>query len=618
MTLADHLRSLPDDELAALLAARPDLGLPVPGDFSAMANRAQSRLSVTRALEGLDQFTLEILDALRLVDGSGGEPTIERLTELVAGQASSEQVVRAVDTLRHKALVYGPGLRLVDAVEECCSAYPADLGRPAADLDAAAGALAGDPVALRAAVDNAPEPARAVLDRLAAGPPIGTVANARLTTDDTPVRWLISRHLLVPIDDDTVELPREIGLMLRRHPLGELHPEPPANDVTRQDPAKADAAGAGQAMEAVRQVEALLEALAADQIPVLRSGGMGIPALRRGALDCVAGLPDGAAPTAGDVSVRLAWQAPRRGGRHRDESVRWALEQAAALGITGLGTLTGYGRLLLAGDEVEATATLGKLLPEPIDHVLVQADLTVVVPGPPEPSLAEELSLVADHESAGGATVYRVTPASVRRALDAGMGSDELHELFRSRSVTPVPQGLTYLIDDAARRHGGIRVGSAGAYLCSDDTARLAEALADRRLEHLALRRIAATVLVTPYAPARPRTPRVAEDFTRFDRTRALAVVAAIRRGDETASRVRRAPLPRTAGSVTETLAVLQQAMRFGRQVWVGYVDAHGGDASRLVRPISMGGGYLRAADGRTDMVHTFALHRITSATPAD
>jgi hypothetical protein len=748
MTLADHLRSLPDDELAALLAARPDLGLPVPGDFSAMANRAQSRLSVTRALEGLDQFSLEILDALRLIDGSGGEPTIERLSELVDGQASSEQLVRAVDTLRHKALVYGPGLRLVDAVEECCSAYPANLGRPAADLDAAAGALAGDPVALRAAVDNAPEPARAVLDRLAAGPPIGTVANARLTTDDTPVRWLISRHLLVPIDDDTVELPREIGLLLRRHPLGELHPEPPANDVPRQDPAKADAAGAGQAMEAVRQVEALLEALAADQVPVLRSGGMGIrelrrlakttgldeslaalqlevaaasglldddreaeprwlpttaydawreadaavrwirlagawltmprqpgavgrrererlvnvlageverigaPALRRSALDCVAGLPDGAAPTADDVSVRLAWQAPRRGGRHRDESVRWALEQAAALGITGLGTLTGYGRLLLAGDEVEATATLGKLLPEPIDHVLVQADLTVVVPGPPEPSLAEELSLVADHESAGGATVYRVTPASVRRALDAGMGSDELHELFRSRSVTPVPQGLTYLIDDAARRHGGIRVGSAGAYLCSDDTARLAEALADRRLEHLALRRIAATVLVTPYAPARllnalreygyapvpedssgavvltrpdvrraparPRTSRVAEDFTRFDRTRALAVVAAIRRGDETASRVRRAPLPRTAGSVTETLAVLQQAMRFGREVWVGYVDAHGGDASRLVRPISMGGGYLRAEDGRTDMVHTFALHRITSATPAD
>jgi hypothetical protein len=587
-----------------------------------------------------------------------------------------------------------------------------------------------------------------VLERLAAGPPIGTVANARRSADDTPVRWLIARHLLVPIDDDTVELPREIGLLLRPHPLGELHPEPPTSSPPQQDPAKADAAGAGQAMEAVRQVEGLLEALAAEPVPVLRSGGMGVrelrrlaratgldeslaalllevaaasglldddrdaeprwlpttaydgwreadvavrwvrlasawlamprqpgavgqrererlvnvlagevervgaPALRRATLECLAGLPEGAAPSAGDLSVRLAWQAPRRGGRYRDESVRWALEQAASLGVTGLGALTGYGKLLVAGDEVEATATLGKLLPGPVDHVLVQADLTVVVPGPPEPSLAEELSLVAEHESAGGATVYRVTPASVRRALDAGLSADDLHQLFRRRSVTSLPQALTYLIDDAARRHGGIRVGSAGAYLCSDDTARLAEVLADRRLEHLALRRIAATVLVTPYAPARllntlreygyapvpedssgavvltrpdlpraparPRTPKAADDFARLDRTRALAVVEAIRRGDESARRVRRAPVTRTGGSVAETLAVLQQAMRFGHEVWVGYVDAHGGDASRLVRPISMGGGYLRAEDGRTDMVHTFALHRITSATPAD
>ncbi|MGH3739453.1 MAG: WYL domain-containing protein, partial [Micromonosporaceae bacterium] len=81
----------------------------------------------------------------------------------------------------------------------------------------------------------------------------------------------------------------------------------------------------------------------------------------------------------------------------------------------------------------------------------------------------------------------------------------------------------------------------------------------------------------------------------------------------------RRAPVrTRTAGSVTETLAVLQQALRTGDEVWVGYVDAHGADASRLVRPVSMGSGYLRAEDHRSEMVHTFALHRITSATLAE
>jgi len=66
----------------------------------------------------------------------------------------------------------------------------------------------------------------------------------------------------------------------------------------------------------------------------------------------------------------------------------------------------------------------------------------------------------------------------------------------------------------------------------------------------------------------------------------------------------------------TQALAILQQAMRDQAKVWVGYVDAHGAPAARLVRPVSMGGGFLRAEDDRTETLHTFALHRITSAVP--
>jgi hypothetical protein len=47
-------------------------------------------------------------------------------------------------------------------------------------------------------------------------------------------------------------------------------------------------------------------------------------------------------------------------------------------------------------------------------------------------------------------------------------------------------------------------------------------------------------------------------------------------------------------------------------------VDAHGANASRLVRPVSIGAGYLRAEDERTEMLHTFALHRITAAVLED
>src|SRR2546429_2390374 len=124
-----------------------------------------------------------------------------------------------------------------------------------------------------------------------------------------------------------------------------------------------------------------------------------------------------------------------------------------------------------------AAATLDRLIPPPVDHVLVQADLTVVVPGPPAPDLAAELSLAAEPESAN---MFRITPDSVRRALDAGHTAADLHGLFARRSRTPVPQALRYLVDDVARRHGGLRVGSAGAYVRGEDEAVLAELGADR------------------------------------------------------------------------------------------------------------------------------------------
>ncbi|EWM66333.1 hypothetical protein MCBG_03466 [Micromonospora sp. M42] len=663
---------------------------------------------------------------------------------------------------------------------------------------------------MRRTLLSAPPSARAVLDRLAAGPPVGTVAPGALEAPATgaedvlppdlvnggaptgsPIRWLVEHRLLVRMSggrNGTVELPREVGLVLRRDsgPLGPLRTSPPVVSGPPREVKSVDSAGAGQTMEVVRHTEALLEALIVEPAPVLRSGGIGVrdlrrlarglgldetttallfevayaagltgemeltgaattryggdqqilptggyevwraaslaqrweqlarawmsmprqagligqrddrdrpisvlsaeaeragaPAARRAVLAVLADLPAGTAPTPDEVLELLDWRAPRR-ARGRETAHREVLAEAASLGVTGLGALTTYGRLLLAeltdadergddplglrsdaesGDPSTTVRALDGLLPAPVDHVLVQADLTVVVPGPPDPALAAELDVVAEHESAGGASVHRVTTGSIRRALDAGYTAEDLHALFRRRSRTPVPQGLTYLVDDVARKHGGLRVGSSGAYVRSDDEALLTEVQADRRLEPLAFRRLAPTVLVTPYqvnrmltalrdagyapvpedasgatvlarpktrrAPARTGIGRAVDPLAtpKLPMPRLLGVVEQIRRGDAAARAARRAPAVVRGGAAAggpapvpghgDALAVLQQAVRDKALVWVGYVDAHGATASRLVRPVSIGAGYLRAEDDRTEMLHTFALHRITAA----
>ncbi|WP_328464556.1 helicase-associated domain-containing protein [Actinoplanes sp. NBC_00393] len=789
-TFADQLRSLPDEALGALIQLRPDLVVPVPADISALAVRAQSRNSVARCLDGLDEFTLLILDAARLSRAADTALTsVDAILELTS-EVSADDVRVAIDRLRVRFLLHGPpeALQVVGAVDEVTSPYPAGLGRPADYLDPQAAVLCADPAKLRRTILAAPAGARAVLDRLAAGPPIGALNREAVAE---PIRWLVDEHVLVPVseagraprpDGELVELPREVGMLLRRDtgPLGPLRPFPPIPEATVRDRKAADSAGAGQAMEAVRATEAILEALAAEAAPVLRAGGLGVrdlkrlaraagvdeagaallvetaytagllgesevsagrsatgaaqdvflptgaydlwrassvahrwtaltrawlmmtrqtgligrrddrdrpinalapdaeragaPQARREALNALADLEPGAAPSVDDLMALLAWQAPRR-ARGREMAHRDAYAGAVLLGITGLGALTSYARLLLAGPDPDegdplgvhpedappdAVRALDHLLPVPVDHFLVQADLTVVVPGPPEPELGAELDDVAEPESAGGASVFRVTPASVRRALDVGYSADDLHRLFRRRSRTPVPQTLTYLIDDTARKHGGLRSGSAGSYLRSDDEALLTEVLADKRLSTVDLRRIAPTVLVSPrpvarllgalreagYAPvaedvggatmlSRPkarraptRTPRIAEPPgpPMLAGPRLAGVVEQLRRGDIATRAARRAPVTVRAAhgqagpgltavqQHSQAMAVLQQAVRDKAKVWVGYVDSHGATLSRLVRPVSLSAGYLRAEDERGESLHTFALHRITAA----
>ncbi|NED14969.1 helicase C-terminal domain-containing protein, partial [Streptomyces sp. SID9124] len=338
----------------------------------------------------------------------------------------------------------------------------------------------------------------------------------------------------------------------------------------------------------------------------------------------------------------------------RSRIALWTLNESELLGITGRGALASHTRALLTGGPAEAAALLAPLLPEPLDHVLLQADLTAVAPGPLERPLAEMLGALADIESKGGATVYRFTPGSVRRALDAGQTAADLHAFLATHSRTPVPQPLSYLIDDVARRHGHLRIGAASSYVRCDDEAVLGEILADKRSAALRLRRIAPTVLAAladpaslldglremGYAPAAEsadgdvlitragahRTPPrsapapVPEGPPVPDTTLLGAAVRAIRAGDDAATVVKAQPdtgpaappgaLPRTTPA--ETLVTVQAAAMTGSTVWIGYVNAEGTASQRVIAPVRVEGGFVTAYDHTADEVRTYPLHRIT------
>ena len=347
--------------------------------------------------------------------------------------------------------------------------------------------------------------------------------------------------------------------------------------------------------------------------------------------------------------ARLRWQRPRRPST-RAEAVSWTIEEGAVVGVIALGGLAGHGRALLEGVD-RAAEVVDPLLPAPVDHVLLQADLTAVAPGPLEEGLARDLATVAHVESRGGATVYRFTEASVRHAFDVGWSAAEVHELVARASRTEVPQPLRYLVDDVARTFGKVRIGTVEAFLRSDDEAALEALVRDPRAAQLRLRRIAPTVIVTGTQPEellpvlreigvapvlegadgvvrvsrrdlhRARTPRAsgpghAAEVSARTTARSAATVTAIRAGDRNAALRPPATDPAARQSPAAILAMLREAAEVGASVWIGYVDNDGSSHDRVVDPVRVEGGRLLAVDHRTEEDRTFAAHRINSVRP--
>jgi hypothetical protein len=318
------------------------------------------------------------------------------------------------------------------------------------------------------------------------------------------------------------------------------------------------------------------------------------------------------------------------------------VEEAHALGVLGRGAITTPARVLLTDGAEASIQAMTKTLPACIDHFLLQADLTVVVPGPLDRDLAAELAAVATVESAGAAMVYRISEATIRHALDTGRTAGALHAFFARHSKTPVPQGLTYLIDDVARRHGQLRVGIAASFVRCEDPGLLAQAVATPAGAPLGLRLLAPTVAVSHagiadvlaalrtagFAPAAedstgaivelrargarvpvPQSRRFLRPIPSPNRDTLAAVVAVLRK-------VGKAPYGIGPLDPARAVTLLQQALLQQISVVIGYTDAAGISTQRVVTPINVRGGQLIAFDSASGRLREFAIHRVTSVVP--
>ncbi|GAA1270914.1 hypothetical protein GCM10009634_12500 [Saccharothrix xinjiangensis] len=480
------LRELDVQDLRDVLSTRGDAARARPRSLRALAEELTAASSLRIAVEGLDQASRDVLDAVvRLGERADVEVLAERLR--CNGKAGRAELKRVLARLRAHALVWpegrgvlsSPGLRPL-------------LGEPARRIT------------------PAPRPPRRTgqhrgyADRAGIAPATSTVDGVTRLVDCCDADLVACRSGLglrelrrvagvLGADERRVrlwvELAVEVGLLAAQG--GWLLPTT-RSDAWRAAPTADRLAALVEAWPRLvwvpgRQRQAVVEPSSSD------TGDRA----RRGVLARYAELgPDEAFEHRHEVVAELVWSRP---AVHAPAATEAVLAEAESLGLVALGALTALGRAVVGagagaaakedGDSIAAVA--GRFVPPTASTAELRPDLTAVVAGLPDRELRSVLGLVAE----GGDGVWRFTGAGVRRALDLGHEPDALLARLGSVASHGVPAEVEHLVREAARRHGRITVVPVACCVRTADPELLSEIAAHRSLAPLALRPLGPNVL---------------------------------------------------------------------------------------------------------------------------
>ena len=262
ITFADELRARADDALASIFKLRPDLVSPVPNDFSALAARATSTPSLVRALDSINMWHYQIIEAACAL------PEPFKKSEIVA--VTSEETAFALDHLWQMGLLYkeGNNYRTPTNLKMLIGDEPAGLG----------------PIAVKkfdfSILKEIPKASEEVLAKLTWGPPRGQIGNIK--KPGNAIGWLLDNGVLVALDSNTVALPRDVAIKLRG---GKIHKEmvyKAPNLIGKEVVQKQiNLAAIANISTILRWCEELLHNLSDEPPTALRTGGLGVRDLKK-------------------------------------------------------------------------------------------------------------------------------------------------------------------------------------------------------------------------------------------------------------------------------------------------------------------------------------------------
>lgn len=300
------------------------------------------------------------------------------------------------------------------------------------------------------------------------------------------------------------------------------------------------------------------------------------------------------------------------------------------IGLSVADELSSWTIPLVEGNLDKAAKLIAASLPQTQSRVIVQSDLSIIAPGPLTAVDERELRVFVDIEQAGLASRYRLSALSVSFGLESGLSAAAMTATLQRLSDKPLPQPVEYLLAEAEKRFGRIRViedpRTGGCFVSSTDEVLLTELATEVRLKPYALVRQDRNLLASKLNRDRVYfglrnighiAIRTDKDGKLLPPIRFVATASVeAETGDWAQTVARLRENDRALSESSDDEAMLQQimlAIKLKSKIQVSYLGQDGTEVSLTLEPNGVANGRVRGRDRKADIERTLPLANITS-----
>lgn len=306
------------------------------------------------------------------------------------------------------------------------------------------------------------------------------------------------------------------------------------------------------------------------------------------------------------------------------------LESAESFGLTFDSIATSwFGDSLKAGKSL-SPKILGHL-PRVQNRIILQADLSIVAPGPLPTEMESLLRRFASTETIGLASTYRLSSLSVCHGLETGLSVEEIRNFLKDASGADLPQPVDYLLNEVLKRFGRLVILEASdssdrSVITSTDHLLLTEIGNDPRLRAFSLSRPSSESLACRFEPSvvyfglrecgymAVRKNRSGEVVSPVEVAEVASEGATQGSEDIELARMRANDSLMSAGGNDEAITrQVQLAIRNKARLIIDVTLADGTSATFDLLPNGIANGRLRGLDRKAQIERTLPLSTITA-----